>query len=209
MTDGIESDIIKYPGMVPALTELEARLSSVEGIWLLGGSCSLMLQEVALSASPRDIDVYTDVDDAGRVHALLQDIAVDEPRFDQTERYVSLLSHYSMDRISIELVGGFEVRAEGATYRTEIADVLAPFAPQVELQGHSLSLMPLAHEFVFNVLRGRPDRYIHIADKIRKQPQEHLPLLTILLERNHWSRELIARMAELLEQLLLSWSWHE
>ncbi|WP_069188394.1 hypothetical protein [Paenibacillus sp. GM2] len=209
MTDGIKSDINKYPGMIPALTELAARLQEAEGLWMLGGSSSLLLQGVAIPAAPRDIDVYADLNEANRIHELLQSIAVDEPHFDRTERYVSVLSHYSLGSISIELVGGFEVRSEGGVYRTEIAEVLASSAVQTRVQGQSLSLMPLAHEFVFNVLRGRPDRYVNIAAVMRREPQKHMPLLAVLLKRNQWNRDQIARMAELLDQPLLSWPWQE
>lgn len=209
MTDGIKSNINKYPGMIPALTELAVRLQEAEGVWMLGGSCSLLLQGVAIPAAPRDIDVYADINDASRIHELLQPIAVDEPHFDRTERYVSVLSHYSLGSFSIELVGGFEVRSAGGFYRTEVAEVLAPSAVQTEVQEQSLSLMPLAHEFVFNILRGRPDRYVNIAAVMRREPQKHMPLLAALLKRNQWNQDQIVRMAELLDQPLLSWTWQE
>jgi len=209
MTDGIESNIYKYPGMIPALTELAVRLREAKGAWVLGGSCSLMLQGVGITTAPRDMDVYADLVDASAIHELLRDIAVDEPHYDRTERYVSVLSHYALDSISIELVGGFEVRSEGGFYRTEIAELLASSAVQAEVQGQSLSLMPLAHEFVFNVLRSRPDRYVNIAAAMRKEPQKHMPLLAVLLQRNLWNQGQIVRMAELLDQPLLSWPWQE
>jgi hypothetical protein len=198
---------MKYPGMIPALTELAIRLREAEVAWMLGGSCSLMFQGVGITEAPRDIDVYADLYDASQIHELLRDIAVDEPHYDRTERYVSVLSHYALDSISIELVGGFEVRSEGGLYRTEIAEVLASYAVQAEVQEQSLRLMPLAHEFVFNVLRGRPDRYVNIAAVMRKEPQKHMPLLALILQRNQWSREQVVRMAELLDQPLLSWPW--
>ncbi|WMT43475.1 hypothetical protein RE628_10420 [Paenibacillus sp. D2_2] len=168
-----------------------------------------MLQGVGITEAPRDIDVYADLYDASQIHELLRDIAVDEPHYDRTERYVSVLSHYALDSISIELVGGFEVRSEGGLYKTEIAEVLASYAVQTKVQGQSLQLMPLAHEFVFNVLRGRPDRYVNIAAVMRKEPQKHMPLLAVILQRNLWSREQVVRMAELLDQPLLSWPWQE
>ncbi|MNW16650.1 hypothetical protein D3C71_2155640 [compost metagenome] len=69
--------------------------------------------------------------------------------------------------------------------------------------------MPLAHEFVFNILRNRPDRYLAIAVLIRNNPSKHLPLLSKLLARNEWSADLVAKMAEILDQPLLSAQWNE
>lgn len=198
-----------YPELTEALKKLAAYRVETDGTWLLGGSCGLWLQGVPLAAAPRDIDVYADQEAARRLHERLSALATDEPRQDRSGQYVSLLSHYRLDGVTVELVGGFEVRTEGALYRTEVDGLLAREAPKVTLEGTLLPVMPLAHEFVFNLLRGRPDRYLAIAGVIRREPDRHLPLLCELLQRNRWSADLVGRMAELLERPLLSQPWRE
>lgn len=198
-----------YAELTEALCKLAASCEDVEGAWLLGGSCGLWLQGVALAAAPRDIDVYADLETAGRLHERLQPFATDQPRHDRSGLYSSQLSHYGIGASTVELVGGFEVRTAGAFYRTEVESVLAPVAPRVTLRDIAFPVMPLAHELVFNLLRERPDRYLPIASMIRKEPDRHLPLLDELLKRNGWSAELVGRMAELLDCPLLSRPWRE
>ncbi|MEF2964367.1 hypothetical protein V3851_00875 [Paenibacillus sp. M1] len=194
-------------GIGQALRELAMRLSDTDGSWLLGGSSGLWLQGVKLAAPPRDIDVYADLPHAGALHGLLSDQALDEPRLDESGLYISMLSHYRLHDYTTELVGGFRVNTEGARYKTEVSEVLAPAAESVRLGDATVRVMPLAHEFVFNVLRDRPDRYLAIAEVMRRQPERHLPLLATLLERNLWTAELVAKMAEMLDRPLLSLSW--
>lgn len=198
-----------YPDIFQALQVLVQRCKEAEGKWLLGGSCGLWLQGVPLAAAPRDIDVYTDLEHAERMHLLLEEFGVDKPRLDESGNYVSRLSHYRLNALTLELVGGFQVKTEEADYRTEVEEVLAPASRSAKLGKADIRLMPLAHEFVFNVLRARPDRYAPIAGVIRRYPQQHLPLLSELLERNLWTPGLIAKMADLLDQPLLSGRWGE
>lgn len=209
MTMEIENPGEMYPEVSQALQQLSRVCKAAEGHWLLGGSCALWLQGVQLSAAPRDIDIYTDTQHAGTLHRLLEEFALDEPRLDESGLYKSRLSHYKLGQLTLELVGGFQVKTEGALYRTEVADILAPAAETALLESEAVMLMPLAHEFIFNVLRARPDRYLPIAGEIRKKPDRHLPLLLLLLERNYWTFETISRMAELLDQPLLSSRWGE
>lgn len=199
----------KFPDISRALQTLAQRCEGAKEAWLLGGSCGLWLQGVPLDASPRDIDIYADMSGAEELHGLLAENALDEPRLDQSGLYVSQLSHYRLNEWTLELVGGFQVKTEGAVYRTEVDEVLAPGAPTVRLGESELRLMPLSHEFVFNLLRGRPDRYLNIASVMRRKAEGHLPLLYQLLRRNQWSAEVVARMAELLNQPLLSGPWGE
>lgn len=198
-----------YSRVIPALTQLASLCKDSESNWLLGGSCSLWLQDVSISAAPNDIDVYVDVQDVEDVHSQLIELALDEPHMDESGLYRSCLSHYRLKGLTMELVGGFEVRTEGATYRTEVSDMLFSEAPVWKLGNAKISLMPLAHEFVFNVLRNRPDRYLSIAAIIRNNPAEHVPLLTRLLASNKWSAEYVSKMAEILDQPLLSGRWNE
>lgn len=198
-----------YSRVIPSLTQLASLCNDSESKWLLGGSCSLWLQDVSISATPNDIDVYVDIQDVEDVHSRLVAFALDEPHMDESGLYRSCLSHYRLEDLTMELVGGFEVRTEGAIYRTKVSDVLFSAAPNWKLGNTEISLMPLAHEFVFNMLRNRPDRYLSIATIIRNHPDEHLPLLSRLLADNKWEAEYVSRMAEILDQPLLSGHWNE
>lgn len=70
---------------------LEAALASISEVldlswlekppvWLLGGSCGLLLHGVQLSAPPRDIDLYADLEDAEVLHSALSCYSVDGGR---------------------------------------------------------------------------------------------------------------------------------
>lgn len=209
MTEKTQTFENDYPEIFQALQVLVQSCKEAEGKWLLGGSCGLWLQGVPLAAAPRDIDVYTDLEHAEWLHQLLAEFAVDKPRLDQSGNYVSQLSHYRLNTLTLELVGGFQVKTKEAVYKTEVAEKLVPASQTVRLGTLDIRLMPLAHEFVFNVLRARPDRYAPIAGVIRRNPQLHLPLLSELLERNLWTSGQIAKMADLLDQPLLSGRWGE
>lgn len=198
-----------YSRVIPSLTQLASLCKDSESKWLLGGSCSLWLQDVSISAIPNDIDVYVDIQDVEDIHSRLVEYALDKPHMDESGLYRSCLSHYRLGDLTMELVGSFEVRTEGAIYRTEISDVLFPKAQKWRKGNIEISLIPLAHEFVFNMLRNRPDRYLSIATIIRNHPDKHLPLLSQLLANNKWSAEYVSKMAEILDQPLLSGQWNE
>uniref|UniRef100_A0AAE9PVG6 Uncharacterized protein n=1 Tax=Paenibacillus polymyxa TaxID=1406 RepID=A0AAE9PVG6_PAEPO len=52
-----------------ALSSLAESWSTVSVPWMLGGSCSLLVQEVELDRLPRDIDIYADIHAAKQLHA--------------------------------------------------------------------------------------------------------------------------------------------
>lgn len=59
--------------------------------------------------------------------------------------------------------------------------------------------MPLAHEFLFNVLRDRPDRYEPILRTMQDHPDKHMQTLSDLMNRNQWGHEFHVKMNELLD----------
>ncbi|MGE7826606.1 hypothetical protein [Paenibacillus sp. NPDC093718] len=172
------------PELESVLATAIHKLNQVPMAWLLGGSCSLLLQDVTLDKPPRDIDIYTDTRGVQPLHESLAPMAVDVPRLDQEGIYSSILSHYEIEKVPIELVGGFEVKSNGSSYCVEIDQLLYPAAPESHIQGATVRLMPLSHELVFNVLRDRPDRYIAISEAIQRDMDHHMPLLRQLLSRN-------------------------
>lgn len=158
--------------------------------WLLGGSCSLLLQGVELTDPPNDIDVYADFDIAKQLHTQASQYSVDEQRLDRSGTYTSLLSHYQIDEASLELSGGFEICASDSLYRTDIA-FLIPYAEKYKIPGthDSIYITPLSHELLFNILRKRADRYGPIAQKMNENIEIHIPLLKNLIRRNVWSSD--------------------
>ncbi|HZG57476.1 hypothetical protein [Paenibacillus sp.] len=184
--------------LAEALGVAADRWASLPQPWLVGGSCGLAFHGVRIDAAPRDLDVYVDVDGASAFHRALAAYATDEQQCNVTERYRSTLSHYTIRGVVLELVAGFEVRAEGALYRIDIAGLLLPYAATRELEGARVRVAPLAHELAFNLLRERSDRYERIAEAMRADLSAHLPALRRLVAANVFDERWRARMRELL-----------
>ncbi|ANA82027.1 hypothetical protein PVOR_13464 [Paenibacillus vortex V453] len=177
------------PELEKVLAAAIHRLNRAYTAWLLGGSCSLLLQDVKLDKPPRDIDLYTDAEGVHPLHETLASAAVDAPRLDQEGMYSSILSHYVINEVPIELVGSFQINSSGSSYRVEIESLLYQAAPESRIRDAAVRLMPLSHELVFNVLRDRQDRYEAIGEAILKDKDNHIPLLQQLISRNRLSVE--------------------
>ncbi|WP_138492969.1 hypothetical protein [Paenibacillus pinistramenti] len=189
------------PGLERALAALTGLLQSSGGCkWLAGGSAGLWLQGAELAAPPRDIDIYAEKEAAVHLHECLKPFAVDTPKWDRSGIYVSLLSHYKIEDYTVELVGGFEVRASLGHYKVEIENLLDLYAAEI-MPG--LKVMPLAHEYIFNLLRSRPDRYKAVAEQMNRRPELHLPLLEEMAERNGWTKHQQTEM----DKLSPIWGW--
>jgi hypothetical protein len=104
-----------------AIAELAGRLEGCGALWVIGGSTGLAMRGAEMGRAPRDLDIYADDEDAARIHLRLAEYAIDTPALSATERYRSILSHYSITGTSVELVGDFRIQAEGSLYRTEAA----------------------------------------------------------------------------------------
>ncbi|ANS74870.1 hypothetical protein AWM70_09900 [Paenibacillus yonginensis] len=176
--------LVPNPGLEHALSAVTELVRPAGVKWLAGGSVGLWLQGVPLNAPPRDIDIYAEQPAASLIHIQLEAWATDEPRWDESGIYASLLSHYEIEGYTLELVGGFEVRTSLADYKVEVEQVLEAAAFEI-IPG--LKVMPLAHELIFNLLRGRPDRYRAIAAQINAKPDKHIPLLKQIALRRGWS----------------------
>ncbi|WP_342417961.1 hypothetical protein NST83_14325 [Paenibacillus sp. FSL R10-2782] len=184
--------------LTAALSSLADGWASNAVPWMLGGSCSLLVQEVELERLPRDIDIYADIHAAKQLHANAPGIMIDQQQVDRSGSYVSLLSHYELEGFPVELVGGFEVLCDGALYRLEVERLLWVAGIRLDLGRSSLRLMPLSHELLFNLLRNRPDRYEAIADAMKRDPQRHIAVLNQLLISNIWTDDQLAKLQELL-----------
>ncbi|WP_338551740.1 hypothetical protein [Paenibacillus sp. KS-LC4] len=177
-----------------------AQLTAGSGApWVVGGSAGLMLRGAALTSEPRDLDLYTDEADVDCLHALLQPFATDIPVLDETGIYRSRLSHYLIDGVTVELVGGFVVRAHDSCYETQVRSLLLPYAEQMTVRGGSalaatVTVVPLAHELWFNVLRDRRDRYELIIEAYCEDEVRHSPALEQLESRNQLSAALKAQV---------------
>jgi hypothetical protein len=167
--------------------------------WLIGGSCGLQIGQIELQASPRDLDIYVDAKDVDIVFQALREFATDGPEFSQTVMYSSILSHFCMEGIQVEVVGDFEVHTKGSLYKVHAAYLQEHHASQMKLGGNTLFIMPLAHELLFNILRDRPDRYESIACVMLQNPEIHFQALKDLLKRNQWGDEVLIKLTQLFE----------
>lgn len=182
-----------------ALAVLGRRLAHVRATWLVGGSCGALLQGVPLRAVPRDLDVYVDApDEAAEVHQALAAFSTDGQTYSETGMYGSLLSHYAIEGVQVELVGSLKVRLEEADYEVRVQSPLASYAQAGVIGGATIRFMPLVHELVFNVLRDRPDRYEPLAEAMRKKPGRHTPLFDELMASNRIGGRYAERLRELL-----------
>ncbi|SDC40048.1 hypothetical protein SAMN02799630_00441 [Paenibacillus sp. UNCCL117] len=203
----IESNIVLSKQAESALRFLEQTLRPSGAVWAVGGSTGLLLQGGSLAAQPRDLDIYADEADAKAVHAALRHYAVDEQEHNETPIYRSLLSHYEIEGVSVELVGAFEVHACASQYVVETRLLLQRAAALAPASGGNarsdsdgkLRLMPLVHELIFNVLRDRPDRYEIAAALCRQTAREaHCRLLEELTARNRFADPVRERLRALL-----------
>lgn len=183
--------------MEKAIIQIAELSAPLQTVWLVGGSCGLLLQGVEVQAPPRDLDLYSDEADARTLAEALRPFATDRLEFNRTEQYESLLSHYEVADTQVELVGQFRVHSASSFYEVKIRDLLDRWAPVVWLGSVELHLMPLAHELVFNVMRNRPDRYNSIADAMKADPSAHIPALLAVIRGNCLSEELIGTLARL------------
>ncbi|UQZ32421.1 hypothetical protein C2I18_01935 [Paenibacillus sp. PK3_47] len=169
-------------------------------VWLLGGSCGLMLHGVKLNSVPRDIDLYGDLEDAQILHDALKDYAVDKgPEEDYSGGCFSLRSRYLIGKTQVELVCGFEIGCGSQRYRVDVHK-LQQYAPLNDHTGVGLlRLMPLAHELIFNLLRGRTDRSSMIAACMKAELPVHLQLLQRLCEDNRLDNNLYGQLNRLLD----------
>jgi hypothetical protein len=174
-------------------------LNTTSRKWLLGGSCSLILQGVELLCPPRDIDLYADADSVIPLHKAIAQWSVDEQTLNKGGLYSSILSHYELNEAQIELVGAFSIGSNTFEYRVQVEDSLQLDASEIEVDGVLMSLTPLSHELIFNVLRERPDRYEAISNTMKVNQASHMPLMEKLIRNNKLEDNHIQKIAELLK----------
>jgi hypothetical protein len=183
-----------------ALCGIADRLAGAGIAWVVGGSAGLMLRGLPLPAPPRDLDLYADPADAEAMHEALAIWAVDRPVRSVTERYESILSHYRVEDVNVELVGGFVVADRGCRYEVRVREVLLPETESRILEpcGAGAAIVPLAHELWFNWLRGRRDRLELAADAIAAEPDRHLRAFRALTAAGRFTPEAVAEVEALL-----------
>ncbi|WP_281886903.1 hypothetical protein [Paenibacillus sp. YYML68] len=201
--------------VIGALRQIKRLYRHEEGAWLVGGSTGLLLQGVALAAPPRDLDLYMDLEAVGALHQRLSLYATDEQAANESGMYRSVLSHYAIEGVKVELVGAFEVRSQGCCYQVEAEYLADAYPVHWTLPKHDeapegsriVLLMPLVHELIFNVLRERPDRYEAIASACRSQGpdrlREHRSTLAALMGRNRFTEAVSRKLEMLLDDSLL------
>ncbi|WP_020616690.1 nucleotidyltransferase domain-containing protein [Paenibacillus daejeonensis] len=187
--------------IVQSLAEIARLTEAADAAWVVGGSAGLLLRGLALERPPSDLDLYADEQDAARIHEVLSLYATDKPERSRTSLYDSVLSHYRIGTVQVELVGGFCISQPAGNYRTEIRELLFPAAPHMEVEGRTIALVPLVHELLFNALRERSDRTSLIAAAIQAAPDnsEHVRLLNTIAQRNKLSPALLMQMEAWIE----------
>ncbi|WP_036745646.1 nucleotidyltransferase domain-containing protein [Paenibacillus sp. UNC451MF] len=187
-----------------ALRTLQAQLHDVEQPWLVGGSCGLLMQGVSIAEAPKDLDIYADPEGARIIHARLSEYSIDEQVEDRSSIYYSLLSHYNLDGIQVELVGGFQVTMRNSVYIVNAALLNDRFAMKYSLNSGGqlapIKLMPLEHELIFNLLRNRPDRYEAIAKVISIRNIGTNQALEELIQQNSIDEAVIVQLRKLLQR---------
>jgi len=163
-------------------------------IWLVGGSAGLQLRGLKLDKPPRDLDLYADECDAEALHEALREYAVDEPVESVSAIYRSILSHYRIEGVNVELVCGFIVASGEDRYEVEARRTLYPQRSVIAAGGFPVGVVPLAHELWFNMLRGRSDRVGLIAAAVRSEPGLHLPAFRTIEARNALTDESVGRV---------------
>lgn len=186
--------------LLPTITTIHTQLLQVPEVrWLIGGSCGLLLQNVDIGRSPRDLDIYVDNNDVTAVHTSLVDYSVDAPIYSETPIYASILSHYLIDGNTVEVVGDFRVNALQSSYQVEASYLWANHCRMVTIGEQEVKMMPLAHELLFNLLRNRPDRYEAIAKTMKAFPELHMQALSDLMQRNRWGSEFERKLERLID----------
>ncbi|MFB9329567.1 hypothetical protein ACFFSY_26825 [Paenibacillus aurantiacus] len=175
-----------------ALANIAASIDGSGAKWLLGGSAGLLLRGLRLSQPPRDLDLYADLEEARLIHRMLSRYAIDEPHESVTAMYRSLLSHYEVDGVAVELVGGFEVHAGFGSYEVKVNELLYRHREVVACGRYEVGIVPLAHELWFNVLRAREDRTLLIMDAIRRNPAPHLAGLRAVEHSGSFENNIVA-----------------
>lgn len=168
--------------IVQAIDWLNKRTASDAG-WMLGGSCSLLIQEVCLSKPPQDIDIYADSQTAVKIHNSWKEASIDVQEWNETSMYRSLLSHYTCCDCPVELVGQFHIQTSWCRYETVVHDVLWNHRILVSVGNQIIAIMPLSHELIFNLLRDRLDRVDAIAAVIRQHPDRHIHAMRTLVQQ--------------------------
>lgn len=167
--------------------------------WLLGGSTGLLLHGVLLDKTPGDIDLYADLDAAELIQGALSAYALGDPVEDYSNNCYSLRSHYRIEGFKVELACGFRIYSGLSRYAVETSR-LKTYGSVQDVKGIGcLRLMPLAHEFAMNVLRGRRERYKAIAAVMEKDIPGYLPLLQELFRRHQWGPSHVPDLGRVLD----------
>ncbi|CAH1221286.1 hypothetical protein PAECIP111893_04696 [Paenibacillus plantiphilus] len=177
-----------------------ADAASATGVrWLVGGSAGLQLRGLQLDQPPRDLDIYADDGDAVKLDSALRRYASDMQQESFSPIYRSLLSHYNIEGVQVELVGGFIISSGDDRYEVEVSEVLAPLELEAVCNERKIGIVPLAHEMWFNYLRRRQDRVALIAETVRAEKERHLEGFQVIEGRNRLSKASVKQVHELID----------
>lgn len=192
--------MLEQERMYKALAAVQKATQPKRANWVIGGSVSLMLRGLPLLSEPSDLDIYCDDEDVNTIYEALKPYVIDHPTISVTNIYRSSLSHYLIHETQVELVGGFQVNANGSLYKTMVNELLMPYSDKVVLLDNEslVSIVPLAHELWFNYLRNRMDRVELIAHAYAEAPSMHESALLAIEASNQFTIEAKQHLHQLL-----------
>jgi hypothetical protein len=165
---------------------LITRLSRPEGLkWLVGGSTATILHGVSLAAPPHDLDIDAPGDGALKLGELLSSFVVSPVQRSDTDLYNNLFGRFDVNGTKVEILGDFEIKARSWSHRLVITEDLYNRCTEVTLQpGLTVRLVPLEHQLIVNLIRGRVDRVASISATLRGQGGPDQKYLQEIFERD-------------------------
>lgn len=147
-----------------ALT-LVAGLSRPLGLkWLVGGSAATILHGVRLADPPHDLDIDAPADVALRLGEMLSQFVVSPVERGDTDLYSNLFGRFDVAGTKVEILGDFEIKTPSWSHRLVITEELFERCARVEVAPDlPVRLVPLEHQLIVNLIRGRVDRVATIS----------------------------------------------
>lgn len=130
--------------------------------WAITGSTNLALQ--GLEFEPDDIDVQTDKKSFYRINEILEEYALDEPHYKESENIKSYFSRYKIGGTEVELMGEGQKKSADGNWEDPVDP--ADHVEHIEINDMELPVLSLEYEADSYEKLERPEK----AEKIR----EHL-----------------------------------
>ncbi|MFH1184430.1 MAG: hypothetical protein V1755_05245 [Chloroflexota bacterium] len=145
---------------LPPLRKIHASLINSGVNWAITGSLGMALQGMDLPIN--DIDLQTDEDGAYEIERRLAEYVVVPVLYKASEQMRSRLGKLSIEGLKVEVIGGMQKRSQDGVWEAPV-DITA-HRRWVEVEGLSIPVLSLEHEYEAYRLMGRHEK----AEKIRQ-----------------------------------------